>query len=131
MPWSKAVISLNLANATVICARAEEFVSEQREQFDVCTSRAVARLNILSELCLPFIKIGGSFIAMKAGRGSEEHFEALNGINALGAEYIARHDYTLLFNNEQIEREIYIYSKITKTPTQYPRKYAQILKKPL
>lgn len=122
---------LSLTNVTPICARAEDYVTDNREKFDVCTSRAVARLNVLSELCMPFVKVGGSFLAMKAGKGNEEHAEATKGIGILGGVYANSNSYKLSFDGEEIEREIYTYSKSKKTPPQYPRKYAQILKKPL
>lgn len=122
---------LYLTNVTPICARAEEFVTNNREKFDVCTSRAVARLNVLSELCLPFVKVGGSFLAMKAGKGIEEHTEATKGIEILGGICANSYSHKLSFDGEEIEREIYAYSKSKRTPPQYPRKYAQILKKPL
>ncbi len=122
---------LDLTNVTAICARAEEFIADNKEAFDVCTSRAVARLNVLSELCLPFIKVGGLFIAMKAGKGQEEHSEASKGIIALGGRFNNSKTCVLSHRGAQIERELYLYSKINQTPAQYPRKYAQILKKPL
>jgi 16S rRNA (guanine527-N7)-methyltransferase len=104
---------------------------DSREKFDVCTSRAVARLNVLSELCLPFVKIGGKFIAMKAGRGADEHAEAIKEIEFLGGKLAESKALKLVLDTDEIEREIYVYSKIKRTPSQYPRKYAQILKKPL
>ena len=122
---------LELYNLTPICARAEEHIGTAREDFDVCTSRAVARLNVLSELCLPFVKVGGLFIAMKSDKGAEEAREAETGIKKLGAVSTDVFTSTLACGDFAIERETRIYKKVASTPTQYPRKYSQILKKPL
>lgn len=122
---------LGLDNLNALCTRAEEYAGSARESFDVCTSRAVARLNVLSELCLPFVKVGGLFVAMKSDKGVEEAEEAKDGIKKLGAISFDAHARTLTCGNVAIEREIRIYKKILSTPAQYPRKYSQILKKPL
>lgn len=121
---------LDLSNISAVCGRAEE-LTELRELFDVCVSRAVARLNVLSELCIPFIKKDGIFIAMKSSKGNEEHTEAQSGINKLGCTLLSSHKDKFNYLESEIERELYIYKKIQSTPAQYPRKYAQILKKPL
>ena len=128
---NKAAKELGLNNLTAICARAEGFVTETRESFDVCTSRAVARLNILAELCLPLVKIGGTFIAMKSNKGAEEHAEASNGIKKLGATLDSVKEESFSLDNESIVRETYIFKKVHASPKEFPRKYAQILKKPL
>ena len=107
---------LGLENLNAICARAEEYVESARESFDVCTSRAVARLNILSELCIPFVKIGGSFIAMKSGKGAEEAAEATLGIKKLGAMPKQTHSGELTFSGSTIRRETLIYKKVAETP---------------
>ena len=122
---------LELDNVSAVCSRAEEYVRDKREAFDVCTSRAVARMNVLSELCLPFIKVGGSFIAMKSNKALEEYDEALSGIKKLGGTYANSFHLSLTLEEETIEREIYCFSKVASTPQQFPRKYAQIIKKPL
>lgn len=122
---------LGLDNLNAFCARAEEFVELNRESFDVCTSRAVARLNVLSELCIPFVKIGGLFIAMKSDKGAEEAKEAEEGIKKLGSAPSDVSVYRLTCEEVAIDRETRIYKKSTPTPKQYPRKYSQILKKPL
>lgn len=122
---------LGLENLNAVCARAEEYVALNREGFDVCTSRAVARLNVLSELCIPFIKVGGLFVAMKSDKGFEEAKEAEAGIKKLGAAPMDVSLYSLTCEETAIDREIRIYKKIVSTPKQFPRKYSQILKKPL
>ncbi len=123
---------LTLDNISGVCGRAEEVVIDYREHFDVAVSRAVARLNILAELSLPFVKIGGCFAPMKAAnKGNEEFSEAKAGIKTLGAELLTLKVVTLSHMDRSIDREIYLFSKTAHTPKQYPRKYAQILKKPL
>ncbi len=111
--------------------RAEDFAKETRESFDIATSRAVARLNILDELCLPFVKKGGKFIAMKAQQCEEEYREAAKGISILGGSLIQRKSMRLSYNGDTINREIYIFEKVERTPSMYPRNYSQISKKPL
>ena len=107
--------------------RAEE-IPECREQFDVCISRAVARMHLLTELCLPQVKVGGKFIAMKAQSGEEELTEALGGIEKLGGKVADTHAFTLL---DAGERYLVTVEKITPTPTAYPRPWGKIKKKPL
>ena len=122
---------LQLNNLTAVCARAEEFVSDHREAFDVSVSRAVSRLNILSELSLPLVKVGGKFIAMKSNKGKEEYDESKSGISILGGRLASVSEYSLSYGNISISREIYIFEKNSHSPANYPRKYAQIFKKPL
>ncbi|MFR5781446.1 MAG: 16S rRNA (guanine(527)-N(7))-methyltransferase RsmG [Oscillospiraceae bacterium] len=81
------VSRLGLKNVECVCLRAEEAPPEYRESFDIVTSRAVARLNVLAELCLPFVKLGGSFIAMKALDCEEERQEAQNAAHELGGSF--------------------------------------------
>lgn len=128
---SNTAKTLELNNLTAICARAEEFVSENRESFDLCTSRAVARLNILAELCLPLVKVGGLFVAMKSNKGAEEYSEAQNGIKKLGAMLETSKEEQFSLDKDTITRETYVFKKTTQSPKEFPRKYAQILKKPL
>ena len=122
---------LSLNNIVAISSRAEDFAKDNREKFDIATSRAVARLNILDELCIPLIKVGGLFIAMKSSRGEIELQEAQNGIKKLGAELETVDKSQLTLDDATIERETYVFKKISKTPSQYPRNYSQIAKKPL
>ena len=129
---NQAIKHLSLSRSTAICARAEEYAKDHRELFDVCTSRAVARLNILAELCLPLVNVGGSFIAMKSGKGAEELSEADGCISKLGGAKSPTVSSALYVDGcEKIDREIQIIKKVKPTANQYPRKYAQILKKPL
>jgi len=117
--------------ANYINARAEEVSSEpdKRERFDITVSRAVARLNILCELCLPLTCVGGMFIAMKSIDSTEELTEARTAINKLGGELLNYHDYTIPYTTI-IHRAVLIRKKST-TPAEYPRRYAKIKKAPL
>ncbi len=128
---NKTAKELSLDNITAISSRAEDFAKINRERFDIVTSRAVARLNILDELCIPLIKVGGIFIAMKSSRGEIELEEARIGIKKLGAEIESVHKEALTFEGSSIERETYLFRKTSTTPAQYPRNYSQISKKPL
>lgn len=118
---------LSLENAEVVNARAEEYVKEKRESFDVVTARAVASLSVLSELCIPLLKCGGIFLAMKGSKGIQEDEEAQSAIEKLGCEKEETLIDTLSFG----ERVNLIYRKVCNTPEKYPRNYGQIKKKPL
>ncbi len=122
---------LRLNNIKTVTGRAEEMVKEHRECFDVAISRAVARLNILDELCIPFVNIKGLFIAMKSTKGEDEHREAISGINKLGCAHELTEKIRLSYAGQEIERENYIYRKAARTPLEYPRNYGRIAKKPL
>lgn len=120
---------LELTNVLALHKRAEDFAKEKREYFDVVTARAVARLNILAELCLPLTKIGGLLIAMKGQSGSEELGESLNAIKTLGGEYVKTIEFEL--PDEAGKREIIVIKKIKATPQKYPRLFSKIKEKPL
>ena len=128
---NETVKKLSLSNVTAICVRAEDFAKNYRESFDVCTSRAVARLNVLAELCVPLVKVGGSFVPMKSERGEEELSEAQNCISKLGCKLARRKQLPLSLDTWLIQREIFVFNKTSRTPMQYPRNYSQITKKPL
>ena len=119
---------LGFSDAKCIHARAEE-APELRGGFDVAVSRAVARLNVLCELCLPFLKVGGQFVAMKGPDCDEELIEAQNAMKLLGAE----HEKTVLYEipGTDITHSAVIICKTKPTHPQYPRKWAQIKKRPL
>ncbi len=124
---------LEIPGFSAIAARAEEAGHNAafREQFDVCTARAVAALPVLAELCLPFVRLGGTFIAMKAAKGAAELQEAARGIKRLGGEVIASH--TVLLHGEAGDeaRILVEIKKVRPTPAELPRPYAKICKKPL
>ena len=116
--------------AEVLHTRAEEAGQnkEYREKFDIVCSRAVAALNVLCEYCLPFVKVGGVFLAMKAAKAQEEIADAKNAIKTLGGKIIAEKSFAL---SDGGERTIVVIKKISQVPSKYPRVSAQIAKKPL
>ena len=118
-------------DASFIHARAEDSSQEHnmRERYDIAVSRAVARLNVLCELCLPFVRIGGMFIAMKGVDSEDELIEAGNAIEVLGAKPLDCYDYTI--PGTDIVHRAVLLRKIAETPKQYPRRFARIQKAPL
>ncbi len=122
---------LDVPNIKTVAARAEEFAQTNRERFDFATSRAVARLNILCELCIPLVKINGCFVPLKASKAQEEINEAATAIKTLGASISNAHEYSLTSKGESLERCIFEIKKNALTDKKYPRMYSQILKKPL
>ena len=118
---------------TAIAGRAEDMAqTKMRESFDIATARAVSELRVLCEITLPFVKVGGKLLAMKAASGEKDLADAQNAIAKLGGKVVAVHKFTLkdADGNEE-ERSIIEISKIARTPNNFPRQYAQILKKPL
>lgn len=100
-------------------SRAEDFAKNNRENFDVCVSRAVAKLNTLLEYCLPLVKVGGLFIAYKASSADEEIESSKKALNVLGGEIINIKKFIL--TNNLGERNLIIIKKIKNTPNKYPR----------
>ena len=123
------IIELGLKNVIALHERAEDYAKIKREFFDVTTARAVARLNILSELCLPLTKVGGYFIAMKGQGGNEEIKEATKGIEILGGH--VEKVISLELPDNAGARDIIIIKKIKETPKKYPRAFAKIKERPL
>lgn len=123
------VEELGLTDVKPVHARAEEYIEYNRETFDLATARAVARLNMLAELCLPFVKIGGVFVAMKGASGKEELSEAAVGLKTLGGQIKA--EITLQLPEEESQRAIIVVEKVKATPKKYPRAFGQIKKRPL
>lgn len=116
--------------AEVFHTRAEEAGQNPlyREKYDIVCSRAVAALNVLSEYCLPFVKAGGIFVAMKSAKADEEIAQAKQAIRLLGGEIA---DKKTFFLSDGGERTLIIIKKISQTSPKYPRPSAQISKKPL
>lgn len=127
----EVITELGLTGITAVHGRAEEAAlkSEYREQFDVCVSRAVARLVSLSEFCLPFVKQGGCFIPYKSGEIMEELQEAKFAFREIGGEYQKTYEYTL--PNSDIQRTLIQIEKVKQTPKKYPRAGGKPLKQPL
>ncbi|MBQ8357599.1 MAG: 16S rRNA (guanine(527)-N(7))-methyltransferase RsmG [Clostridia bacterium] len=123
---------LNCDNLEAIAMRAEEGGrGSYREQFDVCTARAVAALPLLAELCLPFVRVGATFLAMKGKKGEEELRDAASAIKKLGGECTALHPIMLHGEAEEETRYLIEIRKVRPTPAEFPRAWAKILKKPL
>lgn len=113
-------------NAEIIHARSEELGRKRREKYDFVTARAVAAMPVLAELCLPFVRVGGKFIALKSV--NEDVSDAKSAVKTLGGEIAEIRDYKLPNGDD---RRLCIVKKISQTPTKYPRSYANITKKPL
>lgn len=120
-------------NAKAVVMRAEDAAvkDEYREKYDIVVSRAVAPLNILSELCVPFLKPGGVFLAMKSDNeaGEKEIGEALGAIKTVGGRLTEQIDYQIA--SDCPKRKIVVIEKTESTPIKYPRSYAKIKAKPL
>lgn len=112
-------------------ARAEELGQdpEYREKYDIAVSRAVARLNVLAELCLPLVRHGGKFLAMKALDSDEEIEEAKPGIEKLGGIISRVDEYDI--PGTDLRRRVVVIEKCRKTPEKFPRRYGTIKKQPL
>ncbi len=129
---SELVGKLGLTDVTLTHARAEDFGSKKspaRESFDIVTARAVANLPVLSELCLPLIKVGGTFIALKAQKAKEELTRAQYAIQTLGGQLQEDIETTLPQTDEK--RHIIVIDKKKNTPKKYPRKAGTPAKLPL
>lgn len=123
--WLTETLESMGVTARCVAARAEEY--PHREEFDIATSRAVARLNILCELCLPFVKVGGYFVAMKAAAADEELQEAKRAIALLGGRLERIAEYEI----DGAMRKVLLIRKIKPTPPQYPRRFSKIKQSPL
>ena len=126
----EAVVSELGLTAEIVHMRAEEAgkADDYREQYDIALARAVANMQTLSEYCLPFIKKGGIFAAMKGAKAAQELEAAQGAVRKLGGEIIKSEEFTLPLCGE---RTILKVKKISQTPPKYPRPSAQISKKPL
>lgn len=127
MDWLAQTLPTLGLDVECLTARAEEAVATRREQYDFAVSRAVARLNILCELCLPYVKVGGAFLAMKGAAAKEELEEARKAIAVLGGK-VEKH---VAFGVEGTEHSILVIRKVKPTPVQYPRRFTKIKQKPL
>ncbi len=127
---NETALEAGISNFNAVSMRAEEGArSEMRESFDTVSARAVARLNVLMELCAPFLRVGGYFIAMKGAAADEERDEARSAAEKLGLCLDREIPYTLPGLTDA--RKLLVYKKTKKTPDAYPRNYSQISKKPL
>ena len=120
---------MGLQRVTCVHARAEEFAAKHREQYDIATSRAVAALNVLCELTLPLVKVGGRFLAMKAVDSDDEIRTAKSAVAQLGGKVEDIRDYTI--PGTDITHRVVVIGKVKPTPAAFPRAFAKIKKAPL
>lgn len=113
-------------DAKVVHDRAEDYAKEKREAFDFATARAVASMPVLCEYCIPYVKTGGRFIALKSVNEDETQCE--KAVNVLGGKIAEIKDYTITNGDN---RRLFVVEKIGHTPTKYPRNPSIIKKKPL
>lgn len=123
------VETLELGDVECVHARAEEAAQERRESYDFATARAVARLEVLCELCLPFVRVGGCFVAMKGPDVAEELNSAARAISILGGRVEKPISYTI--PGTDITHTLVVIKKERPSPAKYPRRWAQIKKQAL
>ena len=132
LDWLETVAEdLSLSGVTTVHGRAEEYGLDRvwREQFDFATARAVADLRLLCELCLPFVKVGGRFLAMKSVDCGAELEHSAAAIEKLGGRLVGCHDYTV--PHTEVTHRVVVIEKTAPTPAGYPRRWAKMQKSPL
>ena len=127
MNWLETILPQLGVEANCVTARAEEAVANVRETYDVATSRAVARLNILLELTAPFVKVGGFVLAMKGTAAMEELEEAKKAIKILGLKLEEVREFPV----DGTAHTVIVLKKVAPTPAKFPRRYAKIKQAPL
>lgn len=127
MHWLETILPTLGVEANCVTARAEEAVADCRESYDIATSRAVARLNILLELTAPFVKVGGCVLAMKGTAAKEELAEAQKAIKALGLKLEEIREFPV----DGTAHTVIVLRKVAPTPARFPRRYAKIKQNPL
>ncbi|MEA4965892.1 MAG: 16S rRNA (guanine(527)-N(7))-methyltransferase RsmG [Oscillospiraceae bacterium] len=113
--------------ARCVSGRAEDYAKDHREEFDIVTSRAVARLSLLSELCLPLVRPGGLFLSMKGQGAAEEAAEAEEALRILGGKLERIAEYPI----EDAVHRVVVIRKLRRTPPEFPRSFAKIKQTPL
>lgn len=128
---NRVIEELNLEDISTIHGRAEDFAKQTgyREQFDLCVSRAVANLSTLSEYCLPYVKVGGSFIPYKSGEIDDEVESAKNAVHLLSGKI--KNIIKFKLPETEIGRSFVVINKTNNTPRKYPRKAGLPAKEPL
>ena len=129
MDWLESTLPELGIEAQCVDARAEEYALAHREQYDIAVSRAVARLTMLAELCLPLVRVGGHFVAMKSADSDEELSQAVRAIATLGGKVTRIWDYPVP-GTDAVHRAVVI-TKVKATPKPYPRRFAKIKQQPL
>lgn len=132
LDWLNTVADeLNVTGLTTIHGRAEEYglAPAYRDQFDFATARAVADLRLLCEMCLPFVKVGGRFLAMKSVDCDAELEQSASAIEKLGGKLSGCYDYAI--PHTKVTHRVVVIDKIAPTPSGFPRRWAKIQKSPL
>lgn len=132
LSWLERVCGeLELDNVTFLHGRAEEesLKPAHRDKYDFATARAVAAMNVLTELCLPYVKVGGSFLAMKSVESGEELEQAAHAIKLLGGRVRQQEDY--LVPHTDVTHRLTVIEKVAPTLKGYPRRWAKVQKAPL
>ena len=125
---NEVINKLNLKDIEVVNKRSEDYVNEHREEFDIVSARAVSNVNVLSELCVPLLKIGGTFVILRGSNGNEEIKDGHKALKLLGADEDRILETGLSDGSKRI---IGYYKKKRHTDKKYPRNYGMIKKKPL
>ncbi len=128
---NEVIESLRLTDVIAVHGRAEELARDEnyREQFDICVSRAVSPLPSLSELCMPFVKVGGYFVPYKTKNADDEINESQKAITRFGGKLTEKKE--LVFGESELHRCFPVIEKVSGTPSQYPRKNGTPQKKPI
>lgn len=128
---NNVVNELGLKNVTTIHSRAEDGARDNslREKFDVATSRAVANMSVLSEFCLPYVKVGGNFIALKGPSVDQEIEDSRRAIEILGGKLLDVSE--VIIEGTELRHNLVVVKKISECAKTYPRKAGSITKKPL
>lgn len=121
--------TLDIKDVTLVHARAEDGARRMREKYDTVVSRAVANMTVLSELCLPFLKVGGRFLALKGPLANQELKDAQRAIHILGGEVEDVFEANIPFTD--LSHKIIIVKKVRHTPIQFPRKAGIVTKIPI
>ena len=119
---------LDVKGVNLVHGRAEDYAKTHRESFDIVTARAVARFNILNELCIPLVKVGGYFVSLK-GKNAQEEIEEGNSLQLLNGEIVKQEEYYL--PKEESKRVLILIKHFKECPKKYPRAFASIKKNPL
>ena len=127
MNWLETILPQLGVEANCVTARAEEAVAQVRESYDIATSRAVARLNVLLELTAPFVKVGGYVLAMKGTAAMEELEEAKKAIKTLGLKLEEVREFPV----DGTAHTVIVQKKVAPTPAKFPRRFAKINQAPL
>lgn len=127
----EVIVNLGLSEIDALHGRAEDYAKpdQLREKFDLCISRAVAHLSVLSEYCLPYVKVGGNFVSYKSAEVEEEVQQAKKAIHVLGGKVVNVQKFTL--PGTEVSRSLVQIEKQKKTPKGYPRKSGTPSKSPI